>query len=143
MSQKTNQFNLTTKRYTENDIQQYMQNGARVYTLSVADKFGDNGITGCIILLPNSEGWMIDTLLLSCRVLGKGIEHAFVKHVLSLFDDETIIQARYYPTEKNSQVADFYDRLGFDLVSQIDGKKYYQINLTKFDKSIEDYYSIN
>ena len=143
MSQKTNQFNLTTKRYTENDILQYLDKGACIYTLSVADKFGDSGITGCIILLPNSEGWMIDTLLLSCRVLGKGIEYAFVKHVLSLFDDETIIQAQYFPTEKNSLVADFYDRLGFDLVSQIDGKKYYQINLTKFDKSIEDYYSIN
>lgn len=142
MTQKTNQFNLTTKRYTEDDIQRLIDKGARIYTLSVADKFGDNGITGCMILLPNEAEWVIDTLLLSCRILGKGIEYAFVKHVLSMLDVNVTLKAAYYPTEKNGQVAEFYDRLGFELIAENDGNRFYQIELSKLDKTIKEYYTI-
>lgn len=142
MTQKTNQFNLTTKRYTEDDIQRLLVRDARIYTLSVADKFGDNGITGCIILLPNEKGWGIDTLLLSCRILGKGIEYAYVKHVLSFLPNKSIVFAEYYPTEKNAQVASFYDKLGFECVTTDYTGKSYKISMSDLDLQIEDYFTI-
>lgn len=142
MTQKTNQFNLTTKRYTENDIQRLLSDGAQMYTLSVADKFGDSGVTGCIILVPDANGWEIDTLLLSCRILGKGIEYAFVKNVLAILDGGKAISAKYYPTDKNGQVANFYDALGFVLVKESNGNKYYQILVNELDLRIEDYFTI-
>ena len=78
MTQKTNQFNLTTYRYSESEIQQRLDNKWRVYCLRVSDRFGDSGISGAIFLEPvGDEQVNIDSLLLSCRILGKGIEFAF------------------------------------------------------------------
>lgn len=141
MTQKTNQFNLTTKRYTDADVRKFMQNGWRIWCLSVADKFGDNGITGCILV----NGDKIDTLLLSCRILGKGIEHAFVKKVIMLLQDAGIteLEASYMPTLKNKQVADFYEKNGFAVVSEnADGVKRYALTLVDANLDIEDYYHI-
>lgn len=118
MTQKTNQFNLTTKRYTESDIRSLLDNGAQIWTLAVADRFGDNGITGLMILIPEG-GWTIDTLLMSCRVLGKGIEEAFFKSVISRYNG--VLTAQYIPTAKNEQVAEFYERMGMKLERTIDG----------------------
>ena len=81
----------------------------------------------------------IDTLLLSCRILGKKIEDAFVNYLLNKLKNENIniVKARYNKTAKNSQVVDFYDRIGFTLVKNEDGEKVknYIINLS--DKTIE------
>lgn len=141
MTQKTNQFNLTTKRYTENDIQKLIDDGALIYTLSVADRFGDNGITGCMILCKSEEGWSVDTLLLSCRILGKGIEFAFVKVVLKNIGNCTI-ESSYLPTEKNVQVKDFYEKIGLHLIKEINGNKYYKKDIKELNLNIKDYYKI-
>lgn len=143
MTQKTNQFNLTTHRYTEADINSFVERGAKVFCISVSDKFGDNGITGEIIVTKSGTVAEIDTLLLSCRILGKNIEVAFVKSVLNILQDEGIqrVHAKYIPTAKNAQVADFYDRLGFTLISEGEGIKEYELILS--DKQIiPDYYTI-
>ena len=142
MTQKTNQFNLTTKRYTEDDIHRLIERGASVYTLAVADKFGENGITGCMILLPNEAEWVIDTLLLSCRILGKGIEYAFVKYVLSILPNNSIILGDYFSTEKNAQVATFYDHLGFACINEDETCKSYRVSVADLDLKIEDYFKI-
>ena len=140
MTQKTNQFNLTTKRYTESDIRLLLDNGAQIWTLAVADRFGDNGITGLMILKPDN-GWNIDTLLMSCRVLGKGIEEAFSKTVISRY--KGALAAQYIPTAKNGQVADFYDRMGMKLERTIDGgAKEYSAQIEILDTTIKDYYKI-
>ena len=140
MTQKTNQFNLTTKRYTESDIRLLLDNGAQIWILSVADRFGDNGITGLMILKPEN-GWNIDTLLMSCRVLGKGIEEAFFKTVISRY--EGALTAQYILTAKNEQVADFYDRVGLKLERTNDeGGKEYSAQIETLDTTIKDYYKI-
>ena len=140
MTQKTNQFNLTTKRYTEDDIRSLLAKGAKIWTLAVEDRFGDNGITGLMILIPES-GWSIDTLLMSCRVLGKGIEEAFFKTVISRY--EGALTAQYIPTAKNEQVADFYDRMGLKLERTNDeGMKEYSAQIETLDTIIKDYYKI-
>ena len=151
MTQKTNQFNLTTKRYTDADVRSFIQAGWKIWCISVADKFGDNGISGCIIVKPTpspspQEGKLeIDTFLLSCRILGKGIEMAFLKKILFFLKEAGIVsvKADYYPTAKNVQVKDFYDRCGFLCVAEeADGKKAYVLDLTYADLRIERYYHI-
>lgn len=144
MTQKTNQFNLTTRRYTESDIRSFLERGWKIWCLSVADKFGDSGITGAIMV----NGDEIDTLLLSCRILGKGIEKAFLTRVLARLKDQGIksVKARYIPTAKNSQVAGFYDRAGFSQLSAAglqEGEKLYCADLETIDLQIDSYYHIN
>ena len=140
MTQKTNQFNLTTKRYTEDDIRSLVAKGAKIWTLAVKDRFGDNGVTGLMILIPDN-GWIIDTLLMSCRVLGKGIEEAFFKTVIGRYKGATM--AQFIPTEKNGQVADFYERMGLKLERMNDeGVKEYSAQIETLDTTIKDYYKI-
>ena len=145
MTQKTNQFNLTTRRYTEADVQQRLDEGWRIYCMSVRDRFGDNGITGTIFLKPEDDLTMsIDTLLLSCRILGKGIEEAFVKTVFNLMrlDGYRRIIADYLPTAKNGQTADFYDRMGMICTAdENDGAKHYEMALDQVFE-IKNYYNI-
>lgn len=140
MTQKTNQFNLTTHRYSDSDIKKMNDDGAKIWCLSVEDKFGDNGITGLIIV----KGDDIDTFLLSCRILGKGIEYAFMKYILGLLKNEGLsrVCAQYIPTTKNSQVKDFYEKCGFVLLSDKNGTKQYEIDLDNVNLQIEDYYHI-
>lgn len=141
MTQKTNQFNLTTKRYTDADVRERLQAGWKIWCIGVADRFGDNGITGCIMVNDDT----IDTFLLSCRILGKGIEKAFIKSVLQLLKSDGLKSAwaHYVPTAKNGQVQDFYDLCGFSCVTEeADGKKSYVIDLEDADLSIKPYYHI-
>ena len=133
MTQKTNQFNLTTRRYTEDDVRQRMGDGWNVFCMNVSDRFGDSGITGAIMIEPLADDAVrIDSLLLSCRILGKGIEEAFVKTVLNLLrlDGVRKVCADYLPTAKNGQTADFYDRMGMTcMATDADGAKHYEMEL--------------
>lgn len=141
LTQKTNQFNLTTRRYTDANIRKFLKEGWRIWCLSTADKYGDEGITGCAMV----NGEEIDTLLLSCRVLGKVIEHAFLKTVLSQLKAEGVraVSASYYPTLKNKQVSDFYEKNGFSISSEeSDGTIHYSLELSNADFTIDDYYHI-
>lgn len=123
MTQKTNQFNLTTRRYTVDDLGQMLAAGARIYTLRVSDKFGDYGISGLCIVLQGT----IDTFLMSCRVLGKEVEKQFLQQVLDDCEREGInrLTATYLPTAKNGQVAQFYENNGFILTEDNNGIKTY------------------
>lgn len=141
MTQKTNQFNLTTKRYTDTDVRTFLQNGWKIWCISVADKFGDNGITGCIMV----NGDTIDTFLLSCRILGKGIEIAFIKRILMELRSQGIsdVKSEYIPTAKNAQVKEFYEKCGFACVAEnADGIKAYALDLKNADLDTKVYYHI-
>lgn len=144
MTQKTNQFNLTTHRYTEADIHKMIEAKYMICCIGVKDRFGDNGITGVIFLKPISDVEMdIDSLLLSCRILGKGIETAFVYTIFNILIDKKInrVSASYVPTKKNKQVADFYDRIGMTCTANKGEIKNYRLELNhKFE--INDLYNI-
>jgi len=142
MTQKTNQFNLTTKRYTDADIHRFIERGWKIWCLSVSDKFGDNGITGALMI----NGNMIDTFLLSCRILGKGIETVFLKRVMSMLKKNGYVElkAKYIPSSKNIQVKDFYETCGFECTSENEeGEKEYKIELPKHNLSIKNFYNIS
>lgn len=121
--------------------QGFPEAGWKIWCISVADKFGDNGITGCVMV----NGIEIDTFLLSCRILGKGIEFAFAKKVMSLLKGSgvSMLTAKYLPTAKNAQVKDFYERCGFVCVAEQEGgDKLYKCELTSTDLTIKDLYHI-
>ncbi|MBO4726814.1 MAG: HAD-IIIC family phosphatase [Spirochaetaceae bacterium] len=140
MTQKTNQFNLTTRRYTEGDLNTMLTTGAKIWCLSVSDKFGDSGITGAVIVR-NGE---IDEFLLSCRILGKGIENEFIAKILGLLKKKgfTEIKATFIPTTKNVLVKNFYENNGFTVVSEKNGEKYYSLNLTEYEIKSDDKYKV-
>jgi FkbH-like protein len=113
---KTNQFNLTTQRRTAGEVTKLCDTpGAKVFAWRVADRFGDYGLVGVAILLHEGEVIEIDTLLMSCRVLGRGVEEAvfaaLVGHARSL--GATTLRGRYIATQKNALVADLYRDQGF------------------------------
>jgi FkbH-like protein len=119
---KTNQFNLTTRRYTEIEVQKMMEDHL-VLGFQATDKFGDMGIVGVAIIIERC----IDTFLLSCRVLGRRIE----EKMLFLIQQEVEagpIRSEYLKSPKNSQVEDFYDQMGFELTHGDDSKKEYVLN---------------
>ena len=147
MTQKTNQFNLTTVRYTEADLNRFViDKNFKVICISVSDKFGDSGITGlCIIKLNRRlKSALIDTLLLSCRIIGRNIEFAFVNKVINILKQEGIIniQATYQKTIKNSQVSDFYEKCDFSLNEKTDNIKNYFINLKNYQQKVIKYIEV-
>jgi FkbH-like protein len=118
---RTNQFNLTTRRHPESEIARMMQQpGHRVYAVRAADRFGDNGIVGLLIVACDEGVWHVDTCLMSCRVIGRGIETALLARVAA---DATVagvrnLRGEYVKSAKNALVADFYPRHGFALVGE-------------------------
>ncbi len=116
MCQRTNQFNLTTKRYTVADLEAMMADPQfEVFTLSVRDRFEDSGITGLAILKYAADQAEIDTLLLSCRVLGRKIEDALLAFLVvrAKQNGAQRLIGVYCPTAKNRQTAAFYSDQGF------------------------------
>jgi FkbH-like protein len=125
LTQKTNQFNLTTRRYTEADIRAFAgQPDAIVLSLQLQDRFSDQGIVGVMILRQRQESaWWIDTLLLSCRVIGRGVENAFVGFAqqLLLGRGASEMIGEYLPSKKNSLAANLYKDLGFEPIGEEPG----------------------
>lgn len=116
LTQKTNQFNLTTRRYTEADIAAFAADPrARVYGLRLRDRVDDLGLIGAAILRLDGDEAHIDTFLLSCRALGRGAETVLLAHVAGVARrlGAARLRGEYRPTARNAQVADFYARHGF------------------------------
>jgi FkbH-like protein len=117
LTQRTNQFNLTTRRYSENEILALVDDDAvLVAHCSLRDIFGDSGIVGVAIVRSEAGGVAeFDTFLLSCRVIGRMAETAFLAGVLDRLAarDVTRVRGRYLPTPKNHLVEDFWTRHGF------------------------------
>ncbi|GCL65931.1 HAD-IIIC family phosphatase [Pseudaquabacterium pictum] len=128
LSLKSNQFNLTTLRQTPAEIQQRMQDGTgAVYSLHVTDRFGDAGLTGVVLVRRDGPILVVDAFLMSCRVIGRGIEFAIWPQLLADARAQgcTAIAAHWQRSAKNAQVEDFYDRLGLPLVAaQADTRHY-------------------
>ncbi len=131
LTQKTNQFNLTTRCYSESQISQFVDDeNTGLFSLSVHDKFGDSGLTGVLIACREKSNIRIDTLLLSCRILGRKLEFQFIGHCLQRLTQEwNPIQweAEYIPTPKNHQVSDLWEKFGFSSKILSDGAKQYQV----------------
>jgi FkbH-like protein len=117
LTQKTNQFNLTTRRYSEGEMLSLAANAdVRIFSLSVTDKFGGMGLTGVLIAKREGRSAHIDTFLLSCRVLGRKLEHTFLDVCMSQLEETwqcASWTSEYVPTRKNGLAAGFWPELGF------------------------------
>jgi FkbH-like protein len=122
---KSNQYNLTTRRYTDPEVAE-AEEDVEVFTLQVrlADIFGDNGMISVVVCRPGAAGeWEIETWLMSCRVLGRRVEHMVLREILRHAREAGIQRLRgtYLRTERNQLAADHYGKLGFTLVSDEEG----------------------
>jgi FkbH-like protein len=118
LTQKTNQFNLTTRRYTEQQIAE-MAAGPdwRVWTLRVKDRYADNGLVGVAIARVDGEVSEIDTFLMSCRVIGRTLETALLAHLAADARERgaKVLQGWFLPTKKNAPAGEFYAGHGFEV----------------------------
>jgi FkbH-like protein len=129
MTQKTNQFNLTTPRYTESEIENFINSGKHfVFSFGLKDKFGDYGITGlCILEIADMKTAYIDTFLMSCRIIGRNVEFAFLNFMSNFLLENKIekLIAKYIKTFKNSQVENLFDSFGMEKTYLSDTTKEY------------------
>jgi FkbH-like protein len=130
---KSNQFNLTTRRCTESEVAA-METAPDKFTIQVrlADKFGDNGMISVVVFDKSAEAWTNDIWLMSCRVLGRRVEDAVLAHVCAAAKAEGAkrLIGRYLPTAKNRMVAEHYGKLGFALIDKTaDGESLWILDL--------------
>lgn len=122
LTQKTNQFNLTTRRYSEQQVQEFIQSGSFVVShFSLTDSFGNSGVVGLAILeRAGQRAARLDTFLMSCRVIGRCAESAFLETLLRKLAAEGIdeVDAEFLPTKKNALAKDFLTQHGFKHVGE-------------------------
>jgi FkbH-like protein len=133
---KTNQFNLRTRRYTEQEVLAVIQQpGVLTLQLRLVDQLGDNGIIGIIIATPEQDCLKLDTWLMSCRVLGRQIEHATANLVVEEARKRgaSRLLGEYLPTKKNGMVREHYQKLGFSRIAAgEDGSSQWVLSLADF-----------
>lgn len=145
---KTNQFNLTTRRHTVNEVQEMINSSEyEVFAYQVTDRFGDNGLVAVVIVhLQNSEP-IIEEFVMSCRVMGKKIEDAIIDDIETIMKKQGYngISGEYIASNKNMPVSELYDRLGYGIQLKKDDKKIYYLAFAdrrerkyKLTKSEED-----
>jgi len=123
LTQRTNQFNFTTHRRSEREIQSLCQvEGAECLTVNLRDRFGDYGLVGAIIFKA-VHSILVDTFLLSCRALGKGVEHRLLSRLGEIAIQRGLnrVEVRYLQTNKNRPALEFLDGVGADLKETIHG----------------------
>ena len=151
---KTNQFNVTTRRYSEEEIHNRAEReDSDIITVHMADKYGDQGLVAVLILDYEERTAVIDTFLMSCRVMGRNAENEIMAQIRNFLIPNGIqtVKGTYIKTAKNAPVQELYDKLGFSLVSgeirEIGDRKDYIIRvddlpeITGFFTSTEDFES--
>ncbi len=133
---KSNQYNLTTRRYTDPEVSA-AENDPQIFTLQVrlTDIFGDNGMISVVICRPAGAGvWEIDTWLMSCRVLGRKVEHMVLREILEHARAAGIdrLLGIYKPTDRNKLVIDHYSKLGFTKVGEDESR------VTRWELHVKD-----
>ena len=134
LTQKTNQLNMTTRRYSEQDIQAFMDDPqVRVYWARVEDRFGDNGIVGVMIVREEGEQWVLDSFLMSCRVIGRTVETA----MLGLLADHARqngakkIVGQFLPTAKNAPAKEIYAKNQFECLEEDESGSLWELDFSK------------
>jgi FkbH-like protein len=129
---KSNQFNLTTRRYSELDVSE-MRRQPGIFSLQVrlADMFGDNGMICVIVCRADGSTWEIDTWLMSCRVLKRRVEEAVLQEIVTHARRAGVktLVGRYIPTDRNGMVREHYKTLGFELVEERDGESVWRLDV--------------
>jgi len=142
MTQRTNQFNMHTLRCSEDDMRSFMEDPRhRVFTLALADRFGDNGVVGLAVVRLDPREWRLRLFLMSCRVLGRTVEQAFVAWIAgqALAAGAARLTAEFVPTTKNQPFAGFYPDRGLTPAGTEGGVQLYSWDLSQADLTIPDW----
>jgi len=121
---KSNQFHLTGTRYSEAELSAFQAAGDWICRhFILRDRFGDNGLISVVLMRHDGPALVIDTWVMSCRVLGRGMEEFIANEIARVAHDRgcEVIRGRYVPSKKNKLVAQLYHRLGFEKVGEADG----------------------
>ena len=121
LTNKSNQFNLTTKRYSQSEIEEIAQDPERITLYGkLGDKFGDNGVVSVVIGRKQGDELHLELWLMSCRVLKRDMEYAMMDELVAKAKEAGIrkLIGYYYPTAKNAMVKDFYSLQGFHKISE-------------------------
>jgi len=147
MHMRTNQFNLTTQRFDETDIKMMMADQENFLVLHgrVEDKFGDHGIVICAAVQLYGEKAQLLSFLMSCRVIGRQIEQAFLGEILKFIVEHGVkqVEGTFIPTHKNGIARDFYDRSGFSGHELDDGKTVWEWKWTEVGVPTSDFIKIS
>jgi FkbH-like protein len=135
---KTNQFNVTTRRYSAAEVEEFATAlGGQAVAIRVRDRFGDAGVVGLALARMEVDACRIDSLLLSCRVIGRGVESALLAHLgaQAIRDGARRLVGEFIPTKKNAPCAEFFTEHGFTAVpapaNAADGAQFYELDLAK------------
>ena len=132
LTQKTNQFNLTTRRYTEQQIAgMAAAPNWRVWSLRVKDRYADNGLVGVAIARVDGEVCEIDSFLMSCRVIGRTLETALLAHLAADARERgaKVLQGWFRPTKKNAPALEFYPEHGFEVAERTEEGVLWRLDL--------------
>lgn len=135
LTNKSNQFNLTTRRYSQAEIEKLAADGNYITLYGkLEDKFGDNGVISVVIGHQTGEVLHIDLWIMSCRVLKRDMEYAMMDRLVEMAQEAGISEIRgyYYPTAKNRMVKEFYSLQGFDKIEEDQqGNSQWRLQLTE------------
>jgi FkbH-like protein len=129
LSLRTNQFNSTTKRRSENDVKQlFSQSNAHIWTINVQDRFGDYGLVGAIFGEEKEQSLNVDSLMLSCRALGRGIEHKMLAALGCAAIDSNckFVNLEFVASAKNTPVHNFLEEVGKEFKEETDNQTFYK-----------------
>lgn len=133
---KTNQFNLTQKRITHSDFEMLLQlPGQSVFCFDLNDKFGNNGIIGVVLIKEENDAFRIENFILSCRVIGREVEHAIINFLVQKAIDEKkrYLIGEFKPGVRNEIVANSYNTWGFNLKYESpSAETIWQLDVDKF-----------
>jgi amino acid adenylation domain-containing protein/FkbH-like protein len=146
LTQRTNQFNLSTIRRTEEEINILLkETGTKCWVVEVEDKFGDYGLVGVIITKEEGKNLIFDTFLLSCRVLGREVEKAIL-NCMGKYSHEVrakFFKAKFYPTSKNKPFLEFLEQTGWETEEEVSDYTTYRLEAVKIpceENRIKCYY---
>ncbi|HEX4426380.1 MAG TPA: HAD-IIIC family phosphatase [Terriglobales bacterium] len=146
LTQKTNQFNLTTRRYSEPQIEEMAAKPEwQVLSIRVRDRFGDHGLVGVAITRDENEACEIDTLLLSCRVIGRTVETALLSFLgqAAVARGRSRLSGKFLPTKKNAPAKEFYAQHGFELQTQNSDGSLWQLDLKQHPIAWPEWIKLN
>ncbi len=135
LTNKSNQFNVTTKRYTVEEIEKCASSDDYITLYGrLADRFGDNGVVSVVIGRKDGTSLHIDVWLMSCRVLKRDMEYAMLDTLVAKANEQGItkIIGYYYPTKKNGMVKELFNDFGFAKVSDNDGDTVWELKTNDY-----------
>lgn len=145
LCQRTNQLNATTRRHRVADIEGFAADPkASAQIVRLRDRYGDYGMCGLAITLHQDSLATVDTFLLSCRVIGRGVEDALAAAIENAAQEQGIahIRAAFIPTAKNAPAATMFNRLGYGVIETTDERTVYEKSLTEGARALPNWFKV-